>query len=64
MITSPTDDPHVAQFCCVDCGRHIIVLCGPVTDRCAACTVLPNWFLDHEVARIIDPEHQRKVRMQ
>jgi hypothetical protein len=56
-------DEHITEFDCVECGRHIIVICGPETDKCAACISLPGWFLIDEVARIIDPDGSRKVRV-
>jgi hypothetical protein len=53
-------DEHITEFDCVECGRHIIVICGPETDKCAACISLPGWFLIDEVARIIDPDYKSR----
>jgi hypothetical protein len=45
------------EFDCIECGRHIILFCGPATHhRCAACVCLPGWFNDPELARVLDPD--------
>lgn len=54
------DDPEANEFDCVDCGRHIIVIVGPINDRCSACQMLPGWFHDPAAARIIDPDNRRR----
>jgi hypothetical protein len=53
------DEEHLQEFDCVECGRHIIVICGPPTSKCAACQSLPGWFDDPALARIIDPDLNR-----
>jgi hypothetical protein len=55
-------DAAVTEFDCVDCGRHIIVLCGPASERCAACISMPGWYLDAEVRAILDPEYRRRLQ--
>jgi hypothetical protein len=52
------------EFDCSECGRHIVVVGGPVSEfrLCAACTFLPGWFSMPDVAEKIDPEHHRQVR--
>jgi hypothetical protein len=52
------DDPHQAEFDCEECGRHIIQFGGPFTRRCAACTTMPGWFRDADLAKRIDPDYQ------
>jgi len=50
------------EFDCIECGRHIVMVCGPPTSRCAACQAMPGWFRDPELARIIDPDRARESR--
>jgi hypothetical protein len=47
------------EFDCVECGRHIVILCGerPDPKLCAACLMLPGWFRDPRVRSILAPEH-------
>ena len=47
------------EFDCCECGRHIVVLGGPVSypPLCAACLMLPGWFRKPEMRNILDPEH-------
>jgi hypothetical protein len=54
------DDPGAREFDCADCGRHIVVIVGPIADLCAACQMLPGWFRDREIARILDPDNTRR----
>lgn len=56
------------EFDCSECGRHIVQLSGPRpaldgSDRCAACWSLPGWFHDPELARAIDPDEVRSVKI-
>jgi ribosomal protein L37E len=51
------------EFDCVECGRHIFLICGPPTTRCAACETVPGWWNNPEIAAIIDPDHSRKPRV-
>lgn len=51
------DNQNVHEFDCIDCGRHIISLCGPAGEvRCASCLAMPNWFLNLELKRILEPD--------
>jgi len=48
------------NFTCSDCGRGIWQLCGPnLGDVCAACLMMPQWWLDPNLARQIDPDNLR-----
>ena len=46
------------EFDCCECGRHIIVLAGPMREPplCAACLCLPGWVDDPELRAAIDPD--------
>ena len=49
---------RVQEFDCVDCGRHIILICGTRDTRiCAICIALPGWFRDPKLREILDPDH-------
>ncbi len=50
-----------AEFDCVECGRHIIVVAGPVTQfrLCATCIMLPGWVDDDELCAMLDPDCPR-----
>jgi hypothetical protein len=57
------------EFDCKDCGRHIISVGSTALQDlhgniCAACWSFPGWFNDPEVARMIDPEGNRTVKVQ
>lgn len=54
-------DDGVCEYDCRDCGRHIIVICGPNTGLCAACTAMPGWFRDPDLATRIDPDYEPPV---
>lgn len=46
------------EFDCCECGRHIIVLAGPLPDLrlCAACMTIPGWLDIPAFRAVIDPE--------
>lgn len=51
------------EFDCADCGRHIVIIAGPAgTEKCGACQVHPGWYLDPEIAALLDPENDRRPR--
>jgi ribosomal protein L37E len=50
------------EYDCSECGRHIYQFGGPQTGRCAACTTMPGWFRDPELAKRIDPEGDARPR--
>jgi hypothetical protein len=52
-------DDQSVEFECTGCGRQIFQFGGPFTRKCAACTALPGWFNDPELAKRIDPEMYR-----
>jgi len=50
-------DPY--EFDCARCGRHIVSLCDPYRRNiCAACTAIPGWYNDPDLARRIDPDYR------
>ncbi len=50
------------SFTCCECGRDIVVLCGPAPGDagvlCLSCVVLPGWFRDPHLRQAIDRDHQ------
>jgi hypothetical protein len=50
------------EFDCIECGRHIMVIVGPVTDRCNMCLNIPGWFNDPALANELDPNQLRKPK--
>ena len=44
-----------AEFDCPECGRHIIAFC-PRVFLCALCQMVPGWFREPGLAKILDPE--------
>jgi hypothetical protein len=51
-------DNEFAEFDCCECGRHILVVCGPISaPLCAACLMLPGWYRDAALRNLIDPGH-------
>lgn len=50
------------EFDCKECGRHIFLIAGPLSDTCGACQCVPGWFLDPEIARVLDPDYRRRPR--
>lgn len=55
------------EFDCRECGRHITPIGNQRfheihPDLCAACWSFPNWWEDPELARAIDPYHDRTLR--
>jgi hypothetical protein len=50
------------EFECVDCGRFIISFPTGSRERsggrCAACAMMPGWFLLPELRRAIEPDAQ------
>jgi len=54
------------KFQCVECGRNIISIGNQSLQAlhpnlCAACFSIPRWYFNPELARYIDPEHDRTV---
>lgn len=51
----------VPEFDCSECGRHIVVICGPVNEYrlCAACMMLPGWHDIPELRRRLDPDGEK-----
>lgn len=52
------------EFDCVECGRHIIVLCGTLPDPrlCGACMTMPGWFRYPDIRAALDPNHDGRDR--
>jgi hypothetical protein len=62
----PTQPPHLKvhaphKFDCAECGMHVIEFSGQTPTRCASCVHVPHWYDHPEVAKILDPEHHRKM---
>ena len=51
-VTQPEFKPAGAFDCC-ECGRHIVVIAGPISEfhLCAACLMVPGW---HEIPAMHD----------
>jgi hypothetical protein len=51
------------EFTCGDCGRTIVAIPYDTTymHLCAACLMIPGWWKIPEIAKRIDPEHDRTV---
>ena len=45
------------EFDCIECGRHIIVICAPpnMPALCAICITMPGWFNDPQLRERLDP---------
>jgi hypothetical protein len=50
-----------SEFDCCECGRHIVVISGPVPDLpfCGACLFVPGWYRNPDLIQHIDPEYTR-----
>jgi hypothetical protein len=51
------------EFDCCECGRHIIVIAGPISqfELCAACIFMPGWFTTPEMVRFFDPSRELRA---
>lgn len=50
---------HVCpEFDCCECGQHVILICGTVTEPplCAACLTIPGWLQIPTLRAMLDPE--------
>lgn len=57
---SIADYEPARQFQCCECQRHIIQICGPsdAPALCAACMMLPGWYMDPVLCARVDPDWQ------
>lgn len=53
-------EPHVWEFDCVECGRHIISLqtWEPTFCLCGMCIMMPGWYDDPRLREVLDPEYK------
>jgi hypothetical protein len=62
-MSNPTGDALMMtpqDFTCVECGRFICRIVPVDTNNlCAECIWVPGWFRDPELAKIVDPDHDR-----
>jgi len=57
------DQTNAHDFVCVECGRQIwraIPLMDGEVRMCAECIMIPGWFDDTELRRILDPTNDCK----
>ena len=55
--TKPQFKP-AGEFDCCECGRHIVVIAGPVSEfhLCGACLMVPGWHEIPELRAVLDRE--------
>lgn len=50
------------EFDCIECRRHMIVLCEPpdMPDICGICLHMPGWFNDPVLRVMLDPVYKER----